>query len=284
MRNLTISVLICGNLVGVSDVSSTFGHRLWWVDSFIGDAARGNPAAVVLLERPLPDADLQHIAFELGVGETAFLRRVNDQWSLRWFTPTVEVDVSGHATLAALHVALTELLVPPSEVFFQTRAGNLSGRRVDHNILGIDLPRQAIEEVEPLTLESVSVSFTQCFRAGANNILAVVPDYDTLCGLQPDPMSLLLAPGSMLIAVCEGAPGADVGMRVFAPRLGVPEDAATGSAAAAVAPWWVDRSGSPTLSIRQASPRGGLMFARTFKRNVEVAGEARTFLDGYLRI
>ena len=86
---------ICGNLVVVDSVGITFGHRLWWVDAFIGDSARGNPAVVVLLERPMQDDELQQIAFELGVSETAFVRRVGDGWSLRWFTPTVEVDLCG---------------------------------------------------------------------------------------------------------------------------------------------------------------------------------------------
>jgi PhzF family phenazine biosynthesis protein len=92
-------------------------------------AERGNPAVVILLERPMMDDELQQIAFELGVSETAFVRRVGDQWSLRWFTPTVEVDLCGHATLATLHVLLNELGVPDEEFFFQTRAGMLSGRR-----------------------------------------------------------------------------------------------------------------------------------------------------------
>ena len=101
---------------------------------------RGNPAVVVLLEHPLPDDELQQIAFEMGVSETAFVRRVGDQWSLRWFTPTVEVDLCGHATLATLHVLLKELDAPGDEFFFATRAGVLSGRRLGEGLLGIDLP------------------------------------------------------------------------------------------------------------------------------------------------
>jgi PhzF family phenazine biosynthesis protein len=88
----------------VDSVTVAFGHRLWWVDAFTGGAERGNPAVVVLLERSMPDDELQQIAFELGVSETAFVRRAGDQWTLRWFTPTVEVDLCGHATLASLHV------------------------------------------------------------------------------------------------------------------------------------------------------------------------------------
>ena len=89
---------------------------MWWVDAFTDDSARGNPAVVVLLERSMSDGDLQQIAFELGVSETAFVRRVGDSWHLRWFTPTVEVDLCGHATLATLHVLLTELGVPGGEI------------------------------------------------------------------------------------------------------------------------------------------------------------------------
>ncbi|MGC2169216.1 MAG: PhzF family phenazine biosynthesis isomerase, partial [Acidimicrobiales bacterium] len=93
----------------MDSVDVTFGHRLWWVDCFIGDGERGNPAVVVLLEHPLPDDEMQLIAFEFGVSETAFVRQVGDHWSLRWFTPTVEVDLCGHATVAAVHVLLNEL-------------------------------------------------------------------------------------------------------------------------------------------------------------------------------
>ncbi|MHB1968792.1 MAG: PhzF family phenazine biosynthesis protein, partial [Acidimicrobiales bacterium] len=92
----------------MESVDVAFGHRLWWVDAFVGDTERGNPAVVVLLEHPLTDSAMQAMAAELGVSETAFVRRAGDQWSLRWFTPTVEVDLCGHATLATLHVVLVE--------------------------------------------------------------------------------------------------------------------------------------------------------------------------------
>jgi predicted PhzF superfamily epimerase YddE/YHI9 len=231
----------------------------------------------------MTDQELQQIAFELGVSETAFVRRVGDGWSLRWFTPTVEVDLCGHATLATLHVLLTELGVPGDELFFQTRAGELSGRRLGDGILGIDLPRSYLEPLDASVLNGALGPLVELFQAGAPSVLAVVQDYDTLCGLAVDPMSLFLVPSSVVIAACEGGPGVDVSIRVFAPRLGLAEDPVTGSAMCAIAPWWVDKVGSPTVSVRQASARGGLMYARLFERNVEVAGEARTFFGGDLR-
>ena len=267
----------------VESVNVSFGHRLWWVDAFIDDVERGNPAVVVLLERLMPDEELQKIAYELGVSETAFVRRVGDAWSLRWFTPTVEVDLCGHATLATLHVLLSELGVPGGEFYFQTRAGVLSGRRLHDGMLGVDLPRSYLEPVEAAVLNGTLGPVREVYQAGAQSVLAVLEDYETLCALTVDPMSLFLIPSSIVIAACHGGPDADVTIRVFAPRLGLPEGHVTGSAMCAVAPWWMEQVGSPTVMVRQASARGGLMHARLFERNVEVAGRARTFFGGDLR-
>jgi predicted PhzF superfamily epimerase YddE/YHI9 len=261
-----------------------FGHRIWWVDSFIGDSERGNPAVVVLLERATSDEELLQIAHELGVSETAFVRRSGDVWSLRWFTPTMEVDLCGHATLATLHVLLAELGVPTGEFYFQTRSGVLSGRRLREGLLGVDLPRQYVEPVDPSILRGVLGDVQEAFQAGASSMLAVVKDYETLCGLDLDPMDVFFMPTSLVIAVCEGGPGVDASIRVFAPRLGINEDPVTGSAMCALSPWWVDRTGSPVMSVRQASARGGVMHARLFEKNVEVAGHARTFFAGDLRV
>lgn len=267
----------------VENVNVSFGHRLWWVDTFIGEAERGNPAVVVLLERQMEDEDLQQIAFELGVSETAFVRRVGDGWSLRWFTPTVEVDLGGHATLATLHVLLTELGVPGGEFYFQTRAGVLSGRRLNDGMIGVDLPRAFLEPLDESVLNGTLGPVREVFQAGPQSVLAVVEDYDALCGLAIDPMSLFLVPSAIVIAACHGGPDVDVSIRVFAPRLGLAEDHVSGSAMCAISPWWVEKVGSPTVSVYQASPRGGVMYARLFERNVEVAGMARTFFGGDLR-
>lgn len=268
----------------MENVNVSFGHPIWWVDAFIGDNERGNPAAVILLEEAVPDATLQQIAFELGVSETAFLRRVGDTWSLRWFTPTVEVDLCGHATLATLHVLLTELHAKGDEFFFQTRSGVLSGRALTRGLLGIDLPRAYIEPVASSVVQAVLGPVRQVFQAGASNVLAIVENYEQLCALTPDPVALFLVPASLIMVACEGGPGVDVALRVFAPRLGLAEDHVTGSALCAIAPWWMERTGAPTLSVRQASARSGIMHARLFERNVEIAGHARTFFSGELRV
>jgi predicted PhzF superfamily epimerase YddE/YHI9 len=267
----------------VESVDVAFGHRLWWVDAFIGEHERGNPAVVVLLEHTLPDDELQQIAFETGVSETAFVRRVGDQWSLRWFTPTVEVDLCGHATLATLHVLVNELGAPGGEHFFATRSGVLSGRRLNDGLLGIDLPRAVLSPLDPSIFHDVFGEVKESFQAGPDIVVAVVSDYETLCGLTVDPLRLFAVPSSVVVAACHGGPDVDVSIRVFAPRLGLGEDAVTGSAMCAVAPWWVEEVGSPTVVVRQASARGGMMYSRLFERNVEVAGMTRTFLSGEIR-
>ncbi|MGH3733359.1 MAG: PhzF family phenazine biosynthesis protein [Acidimicrobiales bacterium] len=264
----------------MESVDVTFGHRLWWVDAFIGEGERGNPAVVVLLEHALPDDELQQIAFELGVSETAFVRRVGDQWSLRWFTPTVEVELCGHATLATVHVLLNELDAPGSRFFFATRAGTLSGSRLPDGLVGIDLPRANLEPIDLAVLNGALGEVIEAYQAGPSSVLAIVKDHETLCDLSIDPLDLFLVPSSLVIVACVGGPDVDVSIRVFAPRLGLAEDPVTGSALCAVAPWWAETTGSPTVTVRQASARGGLMYARLFELNVEVAGLARTFFSG----
>jgi predicted PhzF superfamily epimerase YddE/YHI9 len=185
--------------------------------------------------------------------------------------------------LATLHVLLNELGVPGGEITFQTRAGLLTGRRLSDGLLGIDLPRAYLEPLDASVLMDALGPVSAVFQAGPQSVLAVVEDYDTLCGLAIDPMNLFLVPSAVVIAVCHGGPGVDASIRVFAPRLGLAEDHVTGSAMCAVAPWWVEQVGSPTVSVYQASQRGGVMHARLFERNVEVAGAARTFFGGDLR-
>lgn len=270
--------------LSVESVDLTFAPRMWWVDAFIGEHEHGNPAVVVLLERSLPDVDLQQIAFEMGVSETAFVRRSGEQWSLRWFTPTTEVDLCGHATLAAIHVLVRELAVASDELYFHTRSGVLSGRLLRDGLLGMDLPRRSAGPVDPAVLNGVFGEVTEAYQGGAHIVLALVKDYESLCQLTINPVDLFVVPGSLVVALCEGGPDVDLSIRVFAPRLGLGEDPVTGSAMCALAPWWMERSGSPTLSVRQASSRGGLMHARLFERNVEIAGLARTFVSGEIRV
>jgi predicted PhzF superfamily epimerase YddE/YHI9 len=265
----------------MSEISTDLGRRMWWVDAFIGEGARGNPAVVVLLESDLPTAHCQQIASELSVSETAFLRRIRDGWELRCFTPTVEVDLFGHATLAALHVLTTELNATGPEFVFTTRSGPILGQ-TSAGQLAIELPRHEVVRALPEGIERALGSIEDAWTTEAGDLVALVDTYDALCALDPDAVEMFLVPASLIIAIAEGGIDSDVAVRVFAPRLGIREDPVTGRAMCALAPIWHERTGEERLLARQVSTRGGVMAAALHDDHVEVIGRARTFLSGDL--
>lgn len=265
----------------MAEISTDFGRRMWWVDAFTGEGARGSPAVVVLLESDLPSATCQQIAAELSVSETAFLRSRRDGWDLRCFTPTVEVDLFGHATLAAVHVLGTELLVRDTEVVFSTRSGPIIGR-LGSTQLAIELPRHEVGAIEIDGLDRALGAVSTSWTTEAGDVVALVESFDALCALDPDSVEMFLVPASLIIAVAEGGIDADVAIRVFAPRLGIREDPVTGRAMCALAPIWHERTGEAQLLVRQVSTRGGVMAAALHDDHVEVMGRARTFFAGDL--
>jgi predicted PhzF superfamily epimerase YddE/YHI9 len=265
----------------MSELSTDLGRRAWWIDTFIGKGALGNPAVVVLLESALPERDCQQIAAELAVAETAFLRRGRDGWELRCFTPTVEVDLFGHATLASLHVLCNELGDRPGEHVFSTRSGPIAGRCEGHDLV-VEMPRHEFAAAPTDEAERALGEVVQAWTTESGDLVCLLDSYDALCGLRPDSTDMFLVPASLVVAVCEGGVDCDVALRVFAPRLGIREDAVTGRAMCALAPIWQERTGDDRLLARQVSARGGVLAARVFDDHVEVIGRAKTFLSGQL--
>jgi predicted PhzF superfamily epimerase YddE/YHI9 len=265
----------------MSEISTDLGRRVWWVDAFIGEGARGNPAVVVLLESDLAPGHCQQIASELSVSETAFLRRFRDGWELRCFTPTVEVDLFGHATLAALHVLSSELRTSETEFVFSTRSGPIVGRLAERR-LASELPRHEVARAAPAGIDRALGPVEHAWTTEAGDLVAQVGTYDALCALDPDAVEMFLVPASLIIAFAEGGIDSDVAIRVFAPRLGIKEDAVTGRAMCALAPIWHERTGEDRLLARQVSTRGGVMAGALHDDYVEVLGRARTFLSGDL--
>jgi predicted PhzF superfamily epimerase YddE/YHI9 len=255
----------------MSELSTDLGRRAWWIDTFIGDGALGNPAVVVLLESELATEACQQIAAELAVAETAFLRWHRGGWELRCFTPTVEVDLFGHATLASMHVLCDELGEGTRDQVFSTRSGPIAGRCEGRSLV-VELPRHEVARAETAGLERALGDVQEAWATEAGDLV----------GLASDSVDLFLVPASLVVAVCEGGVDCDVALRVFAPRLGIREDAVTGRAMCALAPIWLERTGDSRLLARQVSPRGGVMAAAVFDDHVEVAGRAKTFLSGQL--
>ncbi len=255
---------------------------LYQIDAFAGRLFGGNPAAICVLEDWLDDETLQAIARENNLSETAFLIDRGDHHDLRWFTPSVEVDLCGHATLASASLLLDELDVGGDEVHFETRSGRLTVRR-DGDRLAMDFPARAPEPcAEPECLAAGLGRAPEAVLAAADYV-AVFATEAEVRALAPDTARLA---GLELRAVIVTAPGDDVDFvsRFFAPKAGIAEDPVTGSAHCTLVPYWAKRLGKPRLTARQVSARGGEMWCEDRGERVVIAGRAVKYLEGIIEI
>lgn len=260
--------------------------EVYQVAAFTGRNCRGGPAAVVVLRQWLDRATMQLIARVLGLAETAFLVPTRGAWPLRWFTPTQEVPLCGHATLAAALVAFSELDAPGSVVQFATRSGTLEVTTDEYGLLTLSLPMVLPEPRQPsmglvrgLGRRPKEVYATRddpnlfAIFGGEEDVLAASPDLRLLEALHP-------------YAVAISAPGrdADFVSRYFAPSYGIPEDPVTGSIHRVLAPYWGDRLGRQRLHALQASKRGGELYCQIGPDHVLISGNASLYLRGRLRL
>jgi PhzF family phenazine biosynthesis protein len=248
------------------------------VDAFAPRPFTGNPAAVCPLEAWLPDAQLQAIAMENNLSETAFFIPHGDRFHLRWFTPAVEVDLCGHATLAAAAVLFERLGHRGDRLVFDTRSGEIAVERRD-GLLCLDFPSRPPGPV-PVHPRLVDALGTQPETVlGARDYLVVFRDEEAVRSLQPD-LNLLAAMDRFAVIVTAPGREADFVSRFFAPAQGVPEDPVTGSAHCTLVPYWARRLGKQTLTARQLSARGGELWCEDRGDRVSIAGRAFFFLEG----
>jgi PhzF family phenazine biosynthesis protein len=255
---------------------------LFQVDAFTGDLFRGNPAAVVLLKRLLDDRTLQAIAAENNLAETAFILPNDDHFDLRWFTPNVEVDLCGHATLAGAFVLFGEGIVEADEVRFETCSGPLSVRRGGGRLV-MDFPSRAPEPIAtPETLVE-ALGKRPIDTLAARDLLAVFATEEEVVRLEPD---FRLLKKLDAFAVCVTAPGEDCDFvsRFFAPKAGIDEDPVTGSAHCTLTPYWASKLGKKELFARQVSPRGGEIRCTDRGDRVSIAGKAVLYLRGEISV
>jgi PhzF family phenazine biosynthesis protein len=257
---------------------------LYQIDAFTDRLFAGNPAAICLLEDWLDDPLLQAIALENNLSETAFLVRRGDDYELRWFTPTVEVDLCGHATLASAHLVLDHLEPGRRSVSFSTRkAGVLTVERQD-GWLAMDFP--ARPPTPSLSLDSLDRALgcrpSQVLKA--RDLVAVFEDAKTVQGLRPDFAAVAALECWALIVTAPGEDGIDFVSRFFAPGHGVPEDPVTGSAHCTLVPYWAKRLGKTELTARQLSARGGALRCRLENDRVIIAGQATLYLEGRVHL
>jgi PhzF family phenazine biosynthesis protein len=255
------------------------GIPLLQVDAFTDRPFRGNPAAVCLLDAPRPDEWMQAVAAEMNLAETAFVLPREDGWSLRWFTPTVEVDLCGHATLATAHALWSSGRLPPAETArFLTRSGWLTATRRG-DLIELDFPATPPDEAPGMAgriAEAIGAAPGWVGRS-IYDLMAVLDDAAAVRALRPDLARVAELPARGLIVTAPGDDGThDFVSRFFAPQSGVPEDPVTGSAHCALGPYWGARLGRATLRALQASPRTGSLRVELAGDRVRLAGHAVT--------
>jgi PhzF family phenazine biosynthesis protein len=251
------------------------------VDAFTSTPFRGNPAAVCLLVDPRDDDWMQAVAREMNLAETAFVRELDDGFSLRWFTPTVEVDLCGHATLAAAH-ALWELgrLRPQDAAEFQTRSGILTATRQDHWI-ELDFPATPAEAVDapPGLVDALGATPVYVGRSRFDYLVELSGEQEVE-QLQPDLTRLRSVPARGVIVTGLSRGSDDFVSRFFAPASGIDEDPVTGSSHCCLGPFWSRRLDKRTLLARQISARGGVIKVHVDGERVRLAGQAVTTIRG----
>jgi predicted PhzF superfamily epimerase YddE/YHI9 len=257
--------------------------RIFQVDAFSSRIFGGNPAAVVILEQGwLADEQLQAIAAENNLSETAFVLVRSEPFPLRWFTPKIEVDLCGHATLASAHVLMMHYFPAHSAVKFATRSGELTVARRGGQ-LAMDFPARPGERIA-VTGEIIAALGRKPAEAYlARDLLTIFSAETEVAALTPN---LELVAALDAFAVIASAPGDQVDFvsRFFAPRAGVPEDPVTGSAHCTLIPYWAGRLGKDVLLARQLSARGGELSCEIRGGRVLIAGDAVEYLRGVITV
>lgn len=259
---------------------------LYQVDAFASRLFSGNPAAVMFPEEELDDKVMQAIAAENNLAETAFVVETEKAFSIRWFTPTMEVDLCGHATLAAGHVLFRHRDFATETLVFSSKSGELRVRRKD-DYLVLDFPADTLDPVRRgeaayLVAAALGKVPKELYR-GRDDFLAVLPGEGDVSGLVPDLAAVTSLPSRGLIVTAPGL-NADFVSRYFAPQSGIPEDPVTGSAHTALTPYWAKRLGKNTLHAVQLSPRGGELACGFLGNRVEIGGTAVTYLIGEIEL
>ena len=256
---------------------------LYQVDAFASKPFEGNPAAVCPLEAWLDDTLLQAIATENNLSETAFFVPTESGYHLRWFTPSVEVDLCGHATLAAAWVIFNVLGDSAETLAFETRSGQLLVQR-NGNDLAMDFPAKI---VEPLAMEAevkAALGINEIEELLiSDDIVVVVNDAQLIESLTPDMQQLKHLPGRGIVVTAKGS-DVDFVSRWFGPKVGVEEDPVTGSAHTSLAPFWAKKLGKRQLTARQGGARKGALSCEIEGERVIIKGCVAPYLKGVITL
>jgi PhzF family phenazine biosynthesis protein len=255
---------------------------IFYVDAFSEKLFSGNPAAVIWTDREMPSELMQSIAAENNLAETAFISGALDKLSIRWFTPTVEVDLCGHATLAAAHVLFIEKQVQSSGLSFASKSGILRVYK-ENDMLWLDFPvdRIIIDRDSTSAVEAALGTRPEVIYRGKTDLMAVLPSANLVASLVPDFHNIEKLPCRGLIVTARGNE-VDFVSRFFAPQSGIPEDPVTGSAHTTLTPYWANVLGKRELTAKQLSRRTGLLWCREMGDRIHIGGKAITYLKGVI--
>ncbi len=258
--------------------------KLYQVDAFTDRVFHGNPAAVCILEEWLDDQLMQNIAAENNLSETAFAVKLEKDYEIRWFTPAIEVDLCGHATLATAHVLFENLYFPGEKIIFHSRNSGELAVLKEGDFLTLDFPADTIEKVDApqQVIAAIGMTPIETYR-GKTDYLLIYASQGDIEKISPDFGQLSDAD---VRGVIVSAPGkeTDLVSRFFAPGSGINEDPVTGSAHTTLAPYWCERLGKKALTARQLSKRQGELFCKLQENRVRITGKAVTYLVGGIEI
>lgn len=257
---------------------------IYQVDAFTNQLFKGNPAAVIPLQKWLPDAVMQQIALENNLSETAFFVPADGYFELRWFTPKTEVSLCGHATLATAHVLFTHLFPDLKEINFSSKSGILTVYR-EPGTYFLDFPTSLMDAVHESKITLIKKMFSNLVEVleGNEDLLVVLPTEPDVIGYHPDFQQLAKLDYRGIIITAKGIE-ADFVSRFFGPQVGVNEDPVTGSAHTLLIPYWSDKLNKNKMTAHQLSSRSGELFCEHKGDRVRIGGSAVTYMTGQIVI
>lgn len=259
---------------------------LYQVDAFSKNVFEGNPAAVCVLKEALDVTTMQSIAAENNLAETAFVRLDTEPYELRWFTPTTEVALCGHATLASAHVLFSEGYVSADRIDFQSlQSGVLSVKREAENSYTLDFPADRLESyaLSNALMEAIGTPIIDAAK-GQTDLILRVDSPKSVALASPDLVAIKSWPFRGVIVTAKGEGEVDFVSRFFGPAVGVDEDPVTGSAHTSLTVYWAERLKKSKLSAYQASKRGGSLICELDGDRVKLTGNARLYLKGEIYV
>jgi PhzF family phenazine biosynthesis protein len=256
--------------------------KLYQVDAFTNEVFGGNPAAVCPLEKWLDDETMQKIANENNLSETAFFVKEDTGFRIRWFTPTSEIDLCGHATLASAYVLFIKLNYPTNKIIFTSKSGSLTVEKEDE-IISLNFPARNPQPIkaEKILLNSLPIKPTEVLFD--KTTICVFENEQQIRSMQPQVQEFLNLPTHGVIITAPGD-NVDFVSRFFAPDVGINEDPVTGYAHTLLIPYWTKRLKKPKLHALQVSQRGGELFCEDLEARVKISGKAILYLEGEIFI